>query len=63
MTLKTKPKAARFEELIAPLEKKVYFTCLHLMGKREDAEESIGLREQLASVRSEIKSILQILQG
>ena len=31
--------------------------------KREDAEESIGLREQLASVRSEIKSILQILQG
>lgn len=39
MTLKTKPKAARFEELIAPLEKKVYFTCLHLMGKREDAED------------------------
>ena len=31
--------------------------------KREDAEESIGLREQLAAVRSEIKSILQILQG
>jgi len=31
--------------------------------KREDAEESIGLREQLASVRSEIKSVLQILQG
>ncbi len=31
--------------------------------KREDAEDSIGLREQLASVRSEIKSILQILQG
>jgi DNA-binding transcriptional MerR regulator len=31
--------------------------------KREDAEEAIGLREQLASVRSEIKSILQILQG
>jgi DNA-binding transcriptional MerR regulator len=31
--------------------------------KREDAEESIGLREQLASVRSEIKSLLQILQG
>lgn len=31
--------------------------------KREDAEEAIGLREQLASVRSEIKSLLQILQG
>ena len=31
--------------------------------KREDAEESIGLREQLSSVRSEIKSILQLLQG
>ena len=31
--------------------------------KREDAEESVGLREQLASVRSEIKSILQLLQG
>ena len=31
--------------------------------KREDAEESIGLREQLAAVRSEIKSLLQILQG
>ena len=31
--------------------------------KREDAEESVSLREQLASVRSEIKSILQILQG
>jgi len=31
--------------------------------KREDAEESIGLRDQLAAVRSEIKSILQILQG
>ena len=31
--------------------------------KREDAEESIGLREQLSAVRSEIKSLLQILQG
>jgi DNA-binding transcriptional MerR regulator len=31
--------------------------------KREDAEESIGLRGQLAAVRSEIKSLLQILQG
>ena len=30
--------------------------------KREDAEESIGLRGQLASVRSEIKSILQLIQ-
>ena len=32
-------------------------------SKREDAEESIGLREQLASVRSEIKSILQLIQS
>ena len=31
--------------------------------KREDAEESIGLRGQLAAVRSEIKALLQILQG
>ena len=31
--------------------------------KREDAEESVGLREQLASVRAEIKSILQDLQN
>jgi len=31
--------------------------------KREDAEESVSLREQLVSVRSESKSILQLLQG
>ena len=31
--------------------------------KREDAEEAIGLRGQLAAVRSEIKALLQILQG
>ena len=31
--------------------------------KREDAEESVGLREQLASVCAEIKSILQDLQN
>ena len=31
--------------------------------KREDAEEAIGLRGQLAVVRSEIKALLQILQG
>ena len=31
--------------------------------KREDAEEFIGLRGQLASVRSEIKSILQLIQS
>ena len=30
--------------------------------KREDAEESVVLREKLASVRTEIKSILQLLQ-
>ncbi len=31
--------------------------------KREDVEESVGLREQLASVRAEIKSILHDLQN
>ncbi|MCK6376736.1 MAG: MerR family transcriptional regulator [Zoogloea sp.] len=31
--------------------------------KREDVEESVSLREQLASVRTEIKSILQLLQS
>lgn len=31
--------------------------------KREDAEESIGLREQRAAVRAEIKSILQLIQS
>ncbi|NLX83448.1 MAG: sigma-70 family RNA polymerase sigma factor [Clostridiales bacterium] len=29
----------RFMELVAPLERKVYFTCLHLMTNREDAED------------------------
>ena len=32
--------AARFEEMAAPLERQVYFTCLHMMGKREDAEDA-----------------------
>jgi len=31
--------------------------------KREDVEEAVGLREQLAFVRAEIKSILQDLQA
>ncbi|MBL8453732.1 MAG: MerR family transcriptional regulator [Zoogloea sp.] len=31
--------------------------------KREDAEESVGLREQLASIRAEIKSLLHDLQN
>jgi len=31
--------------------------------KREDVEESVGLREQLASIRAEIKSLLQDLQN
>ncbi len=31
--------------------------------KREDVEESAGLRDQLSAVRSEIRAILQILQG
>ncbi|MCK6394510.1 MAG: MerR family transcriptional regulator [Zoogloea sp.] len=31
--------------------------------KREDAEESVGLREQLASIRAEIKSLLNELQS
>ena len=30
--------------------------------KREDVEESVGLREQLSALRAEIKSILQVLQ-
>ena len=31
--------AQRFVQLVAPLEKKVYFTCLRMMGNREDAED------------------------
>ncbi|MDD3354091.1 MerR family transcriptional regulator [Zoogloea sp.] len=31
--------------------------------KREDVEASVGLREQLSSVRAEIQSILQIIQS
>ena len=31
--------AQRFMQLVAPLEKKVYFTCLRMMGNREDAED------------------------
>ena len=31
--------AQRFMDLVAPLERKVYFTCLHLMTNREDAED------------------------
>ena len=31
--------------------------------KREDAEESVGLREQMTSIRAEIKSLLQDLQS
>ena len=29
----------RFEQLVTPLEKQVYFTCFHMMGNREDAED------------------------
>lgn len=32
-------KAKRFEALLLPLERQVYFTCLGLMGNREDAED------------------------
>lgn len=32
---------ARFEALAAPLERKVYFTCLRMMGNREDAEDCL----------------------
>lgn len=32
-------RAQRFESLVAPLERQVYFTCLQLMGNREDAED------------------------
>ena len=31
--------AQRFMQLVSPLEKKVYFTCLRMMGNREDAED------------------------
>lgn len=31
--------------------------------KREDVEESAGLRDQLSAVRSEIRAILQIIQN
>lgn len=39
MAAKPRADAQRFEELVLPLEKKVYFTCLHLMRNREDAED------------------------
>lgn len=32
-------RAARFEALVAPCERRLYFTCLNLIGKREDAED------------------------
>ena len=32
-------RAARFERLVAPHERQVYFTCLSFMGTREDAED------------------------
>jgi len=32
-------KALRFERLVAPLERQVYFTCLQLMGNPQDAED------------------------
>ena len=39
MAAKQTADARRFEELVIPLERKVYFTCLHLMRNREDAED------------------------
>lgn len=39
MAAKHKTDAQRFEELVIPLEKKVYYTCLQLMRNREDAED------------------------
>ena len=32
-------RAQAFEALAAPLERQVYFTCLRMMGNREDAED------------------------
>jgi RNA polymerase sigma-70 factor (ECF subfamily) len=32
-------RADRFEQLAAPLEKQIYFSCLSMMGNREDAED------------------------
>lgn len=31
---------ARFERLVAPHERQVYFTCLRMMGNRQDAEDT-----------------------
>lgn len=39
MSLWSKSKAEDFERLVAPLERQVYFTCLGIMGKKEDAED------------------------
>lgn len=39
MSLDTGSRAARFERLVAPHERQVYFTCLSFMGNREDAED------------------------
>lgn len=39
MSLFKRADPEKFEQLILPLEKKVYFTCLQLMGNREDAED------------------------
>ena len=56
-------KAAAPAEAAKAVPSTQFFLQAGSFRKREDAEEAIGLREQLASVRSEIKSLLQILQG
>lgn len=39
MTPDHQSRVLRFEELAVPHEKQVYFTCLNMMGSREDAED------------------------
>ncbi len=39
MSAARQTKAQRFEQLAAPLERQVYFTCLHMMGNPQDAED------------------------
>lgn len=33
-------RAEAFEQLVAPYERQVYFTCLRIMGNRQDAEDA-----------------------
>lgn len=39
MSLFKRADPEKFEQMILPLERQVYFTCLQIMGNREDAED------------------------